>query len=147
MSLSKDIINDTNYIGCYAEELFSAECIKRGIAVNKPVLDSSIYDCVIDVKGELLKIQIKATTKEPRDKDPNIQVPLMNGNKQNYILGSVDYFAVYSTHYNGFFIFPNSGGMQGVRVSLTGSRKHFFNNFDFIEDNRYNQLDLFNKIE
>ena len=24
-----NMINDTNYIGCYAEELFSAECIKK----------------------------------------------------------------------------------------------------------------------
>lgn len=134
---------DTNYIGCFAEELFSAECIKRGISVCKPVLDSSIYDCIIDVNKELLKIQIKSTTKEPRDDDPNIQVPIMNGNKQKYIIGSVDYFSVYSTYYEGFFIFPNTGNMQGVRISLTGIRKHFFNNFDFNNESRYNQLDLF----
>lgn len=137
------LINDSNYIGCYAEELFSAECIKRGITVNKPVLDSSIYDCVIDVKGELLKIQIKSTTKKPRDKDPNINVQLMNGNKKDYTINAIDYFAIYSDYYEGFFIFPNTGSMQAVRVSMTGSRKHFFNNFDFINENRYNQISLF----
>ena len=66
----------------------------------------------------------------------------MNGNKQNYTLSSIDYFAIYSTYYDGFFIFSNTGNMQGVRISLDGTRKQFYNNYDFIKENRYNQLDL-----
>ena len=105
-------------------------------------MDSSPYDCIVDVNQELLKVQIKSTTKTPNEGEPNVQVTLINGVKINYTLGNVDYFVVWSQFYDGFFIFPNTGNMQAVRISLTGERKHQFNNFDFNKESRYNQLEL-----
>jgi len=133
---------DSNFTGCFAEQLFSAECLRRNIPICFPVLDSSPYDCIIDVNKELLKIQIKSTTKIPNEGEPNVQVTLTNGIKINYTLDNVDYFVIWSEFYNGFFIFPNMGDMQAVRISLTGERKHQFNNFDFNKESRYNQLEL-----
>ena len=134
---------DSNFTGCYAEQLFSAECIKRNIPILFPVLDSSIYDCVIDINNEMLKIQIKSTEKIPIDGDPNINVPLENGVKQRYNIFLIDYFAIWSKYYDGFFIFPNTGNMSAVRISKTGLRKHQFNNFNFTKDSRYSQLSIF----
>lgn len=126
-------MTDSNYIGCYGELLFFAECVKRGYTVSKPVLDSSPYDCVVDNNTDLFKIQIKSSGKQPREDDPNIQIPLQN-NKKIYTPNLVDYFAIYSTYYNGFFIFKNSGDMQAVRVSLSGKWKDNFNNYKFIRE-------------
>jgi len=126
-------MTDCNYIGCYGETLFFAECIKRGYNVSKPILDSSVYDCIVDTHSGLYKVQIKSTGKEPREEDPNIQIALQN-NKKDYSIDLVDYFAVYSTYYNGFFIFKNQGDMQSIRFSLTGKWKDYFNNFNFSKD-------------
>jgi hypothetical protein len=126
-------MTDSNYIGCYGETLFFAECIKRGFSVSKPLLDSSPYDCIVDTHKALYKVQIKSTGKAPNDGDPNIKTPLQN-NKVEYSMGLVDYFAVYSTYYNGFFIFKNDGNMQSIRFSLTGKWKDCFNNYKFNED-------------
>ena len=126
-------MTDSNYIGCYGETLFFAECIKRGFSVSKPLLDSSPDDCILDTHKALYKVQIKSTGKAPDDGDPNIKTPLQN-NKVEYSMGLVDYFAVYSTYYNGFFIFKNEGNMQSIRFSLTGKWKDCFNNYKFNED-------------
>ena len=123
-------MTNSNYIGCYGELLFFSECIKRGYSISKPVLDSSPYDCIVDNNENLFKVQIKSSGKEPRDGEPNVQVPIQN-NKREYSLNLVDYFAVYSTYYNGFFIFKNKGNMQGVRVSLSGKWGTNFNNYNF----------------
>lgn len=129
---------DVNYIGAYAEQLFSAECLKRQINVCRPLIDSSIYDCIVDVRNELFKIQIKSTTKTPIEGDPNIHIPIMNGNKKEYTKDCVDYFAIYVEYYNGFFIFPNKGDMSAVRLSLDGKYQYYFNNYQFKE----NQLEI-----
>lgn len=135
---------NSNYTGCYAEQYFSAECLKRNIPVCFPVMDSSPYDCIIDKDGELLKIQIKSCTKTPSSESPNnIGVPLTNGVKIHYTFENVDYYAIWSEFYDGFFIFPNTGNMQGVRITLTGERKIWFNNYDFDKKLRYNQLSIF----
>ena len=126
-------MTDSNYIGCYGELLFFAECTKRGFTVSKPVLDSSPYDCVVDNKLGLFTVQIKSSGKRPREDDPNIQVPIQNS-KQLYTTELVDYFAIYSTYYNGFFIIKNNGDMQGVRISLSGKWKDNFNNYKFIRE-------------
>jgi hypothetical protein len=126
-------LTDSNYIGCYGELLFFAECTKRGFTVSKPLLDSSPYDCIVDNKVDLFTVQIKSSGKHPREDDPNIQVPIQNS-KQLYTTELVDYFAIYSTYYNGFFMIKNNGDMQGVRVSLSGKWKDNFNNYKFIRD-------------
>lgn len=121
---------DSNYIGCYGELLFFSECIKRGYNVSRPLLDSSVYDCVVDRDNVLYKVQVKSSIKTPRDDDPNIHVPLQN-NKKKYEVDLVDYFAVYSTFYGGFFIFKNLGEMKAIRISLSGKWKDCFNNYNF----------------
>lgn len=126
-------MTDSNYIGCYGETLFFAECIKRGFSVSKPLLDSSPYDCIVDTHSKLYKVQIKSTGKAPAEGDSNIKTPIQN-NKQEYLTSLVDYFAVYSTYYNGFFIFKNTGDLQSIRFSLSGKWKDCFNNYKFDTD-------------
>ena len=123
-------IVETNQLGSYAEYLFASECIKRGYKVSFPLMDSSPYDCILDTGRRLVKVQIKATEKRPVDRRNSVNIPLQNS-KTIYTQEVVDYFAVYSTYYCGFFLFPNKGSMQSIRLSLTGRNRIFFNNFVF----------------
>lgn len=43
----------------------------------------------------------------------------------------VDFFAVYSEYFGGFFIFPNTGSMKAIRLSMHGKNSIYFNNFAF----------------
>ena len=104
--------------------------MKRGLKVSFPLMDSSPYDCLVDDGKELYRMQIKATAKKPIGGRNSVNIPLNNA-KSIYTKNNVDYFAVYSVYYGGFFIFKNKGNMQAIRLSLTGKNKIYFNNFVF----------------
>lgn len=118
---------DINHRGCLAEYQFAAECLKRGIEVSFPLLDSSVYDCIIDHNGKLLKIQVKSTGKKPRENRNTVQVSFHG----NYPKNKVDYFAIYVDIYEGFFIFPNDGVQQAIRLSKDNKNSIYYNNFTF----------------
>ena len=122
--------NDSNFLGCYAETLFSTECIKRGIIVSKPLLDSSPYDVIVDDNDSLFKVQIKYNSKKPTDRRNSVLTTFANQNNR-YSLNKVDYFAIYVEHYQGFFIIRNEGNVQAVRLNLFGKYSQNFNKFVF----------------
>ncbi len=127
---------NNNQRGCFSEYLFATECIKRGYQVSMPLSPASIYDCIVDNGEDLFKIQIKSTIRVPEKENLTaIHIPLQN-NKRIYDKGNVDYFAVYVTLYDGFFIFKNVGNMQSVRLSLVGKYSTNFNNFVFKRDSQ-----------
>lgn len=96
-----------------------------------PLLQTSIYDCIVDTGKGVFKIQIKASEKVPTDRENSVNIPLVNS-KSIYTVEKVDYFAVFSSFYNGFFIFPNKGEMKSFRASLKGKNKMYFNRFSFV---------------
>lgn len=123
-------IVDNNKRGCVAEYNFAIECMRAGYEVSFPLIDSSIYDCIVDTGKKLLRVQIKSTTKVPDKHHTTVHCRLQNS-KSDYSKDRVDYFAVWVDYYNGFFVFKNKGGMQSVRLSPHGKHKKFFNNFAF----------------
>ena len=125
---------DSNSKGAYAEYLFACECLTRGYFPSFPILDSSIYDLLVDLGSKIIKVQVKYSAKTPTDQIA-INVPILNGNKNNYTVDLVDYFAIYSEHFGGFFIIKNVGNMKSVRLNSVEGSKHAgeFNNFDFNE--------------
>tara|TARA_R110001632_G_scaffold52435_2_gene130043 strand:- start:941 stop:1312 length:372 start_codon:yes stop_codon:yes gene_type:complete len=122
---------DNNQRGTFAEYLFATKCLEKGYNVSFPLMDSSVYDCIIDTGERLIKVQVKSTSKSPQKNRNTIQAHLENS-KSTYSKNLVDYFAVYVNYYDGFFIFKNTGNMQTIRLSLIGKNKIFFNNFAFI---------------
>jgi hypothetical protein len=122
---------DNNQRGTFAEYLFATKCLEVGYNVSFPLTDSSVYDCIIDTGKELLKIQVKSTTRTPPKNRNNVQAHLQNS-KSIYSKDLVDFFAVYVHFYDGFFIFRNKGKMQTIRLGLNGKNKVFFNNFAFV---------------
>ena len=127
-------MTDSNIKGAYAEYLFACECLKNGYYPSFPVLDSSIYDVLVDVGDRIIKVQVKYSAKIPTDQNA-VQIALMNGNRNDYTVELVDYFAIYSEYFGGFFIVKNVGDMQGIRLNSAKGTKYSseFNNFDFNE--------------
>ena len=122
---------DNNQRGCLAEYVFATECMKRNYEVSMPLIDSSLYDCIVDTGNRLIRVQIKSSAKTPEnDRHNSVHIPLQN-NKRHYTKEKIDFFAVWSDFFNGWYIFENSGNMQSIRVSIKGKNKKYFNNFAF----------------
>ena len=118
---------DNNARGCFAEYQFGIECLKRGIVVSYPLLDACVYDCIADTGQDIFRIQIKSTAKDIQENRNTVQANWHT----SYSTDDVDYFAVYVSIFEGFFIFKNNGQQQSIRVSLTNENSKFFNNFGF----------------
>ena len=125
---------DSNSKGAYAEYMFACECLRHGYYPSFPILDSSIYDVLVDLGDKIIKVQVKYSAKSPSDSS-SINVAIMNGNKKDYTVALVDYFAIYSEYFGGFFIVKNVGNMQAIRLNSAEGSKYAseFNNFDFNE--------------
>lgn len=96
-----------------------------------PLLDSSIYDCLVDVDGKIYKIQIKSTIKTPyKASQSTVHIPIQN-NKTLYTKDNVDFFAIWVQYFDGFFIIKKSGNVQSIRLSKVGKYSKYFNNFAF----------------
>ena len=117
---------DVNTRGCVAEYTFGVECLKRGIIVSFPILDSCVYDCIADTGKDIFRIQIKSTGKKKEKNRSTIQANWHT----IYSKKDVDYFAVWVDAYKGFFIFENIG-QQSIRLNLENDNSKFFNNFAF----------------
>ena len=50
---------NVNQKGCFAEYKFATAAMECGLNVSMPLLDSSIYDCIVEHEGRLSKVQIK----------------------------------------------------------------------------------------
>lgn len=115
---------DSNQIGCLAEYKFATAIMEKGFYVSFPLLDSSPYDCIIDTPKGLFKIQIKSvhnSTKRSR-------VFLRDSNNKPYNIKDVDFFAIYFSEKDGFFIFKNDGKQKTIELTSTKYSK-YFNNF------------------
>lgn len=121
---------DKNQQGCLAEYTFATECLKLGYNVSFPLMDSSPYDCIVDTGERLLKIQVKSTKRKPTGYHKSVSARIINANG-DYSKDTVDYFAIWTEYFNGFFIVKNKGNMRFIRLSTHGIYKDFFNNFAF----------------
>lgn len=104
--------------------------MESGLKVSMPLLDSSPYDCIVELPNfELRKIQIKAT--EKKIVPGGIHITLHTYNRY-YTLDEVDYFAIWVQVYNGFFIIKNTGTNSAFRFTRDGKYSNNFNNFAII---------------
>lgn len=122
---------DTNRNGCVAEYRFAVMAMQNGFEVSFPLLDSSVYDCILDKDNKFYKIQVKSTIKKPIDQKAVHAV--LNNSKSLYTKERIDYFAIWVEFYNGFFIVKNMGNMQSIRLSPFGKYSKNFNNFALIK--------------
>ena len=120
-----------NQKGCFAEYHFATTAIKQGFNVSMPLLDSSMYDCILEKSGKLFKFQVKYLGANRYKHGRSTQVVLKRTGHASYDRDFVDYFALWSEEYNGFFIIKNIG-QKTLRLSLHNQYKENFNNFALI---------------
>lgn len=122
---------DRNQLGCLAEYKFSVKAIQEGFNVSMPLLDSSPYDCIIERNLKLYKIQVKNVSASRKFNRDSIHIVLRRST-DFYTKDEVDFFAIYFTVLDGFFILPNYQ-QRSVRLSMQGKYKDNFNNFALID--------------
>lgn len=122
---------DHNQLGCLAEYKFCTRAIENGFNVSMPLLDSSPYDCIIERDLKLYKIQVKNVSASRKFNRDSIHIVLRRSTNF-YTKDEVDFFAIYFTVLDGFFIIPNCQ-QRSVRLSMQGKYKENFNNFALID--------------
>ena len=117
---------NSNQKGCFAEYKFATAAMECGLNVSMPLLDSSIYDCIVEHEGRLSKVQIKnANDRVQSEVKKGVHISLRpNGTFYNSNL--IDVFAIYV--FDGFFIIPNEE-QRAFRFIRGGKYSNFFNNF------------------
>ena len=125
----KTYIDDKNLVGCCAEYIFATRCMQQGYLVSMPLLQTSKYDCILDVNKKLLKIQIKSIgVNRRRDKGKNSVQIVLARTQDFYNREDVDYFAIYHRELDGFFIIKNNQ-QRSIRININRKYKENFNNF------------------
>jgi len=99
--------------------------MENGLHVSFPLLNTSVYDCIVESEKGLQKIQIKAIDESKRTKN---QIMVKNGSNKYYKKKDIDFFAFYSKKFEGFFIVKNEGDLKCFTPSLKKYSKNF-NNF------------------
>lgn len=99
--MARGNLKGTGYI---LELELALECMKRGAEVSQPIGDNSHYDLLVDTGTKILKIQVKSSSIDQKDKSKywiNTQrkLPTMSANSGPssravaYALGSIDIIA------------------------------------------------------
>jgi len=126
----------SNQFGCLGEYKFALECMSRGYDVSMPLRHSSPYDLIVDVDSQLYKIQVKSHSGSDEGNRSTVKFLLdVKSKNREYLESDVDYFALYSVHFDAFFIMHYSivGGMSAVRVSPDNKYGIYINDYSFTQ--------------
>lgn len=125
--------------GLSQELLFISELVNYG-SVSIPYGNSSRYDCILDLEGDLYKIQIKSVNKINND---TILVPFANNRmsasgvvKKEYTTDEVDYIGIVY-NYN-LYLFPSNMATRALTVKITN--KNLNSNSHYLEDFRIEKI-------
>ena len=96
--------------------------MELGLQVSKPILDASVYDCIIDNGKRLIKVQVKSRSISDRgDKNNMIQW----GNNR-YKPTDFEYYAIYLHQTGDWLIMENK---NQISMRLNQKNRDKFNNF------------------
>src|SRR3989344_8104846 len=102
---------DTKLKGDIAEQAVILEELKQGWAVLKPLGDRLPYDLVLDVRGILVKIQVKSAWLDKKSGNFVVDNRRTKTNRRRmlrelYKLSDFDFAIIYLNGLNVFYIFP-----------------------------------------
>ncbi|MDO8443543.1 MAG: group I intron-associated PD-(D/E)XK endonuclease [Candidatus Azambacteria bacterium] len=115
---------DTKLKGDIAEQATILKALERGWAVIKPLGDRLPYDLVLDIKGKLVKIQIKSAWFDKKSGNFVVDNRRTKTNRRHmlrepYKKSDFDFAVIYLNGPNIFYVLPN-------KVFITyGSAIHF----------------------
>lgn len=137
----------SHFIGEITEQQVALEFLKLGYLISKPLVQSSKYDFIVDIKHNLYKIQVKTgTVKE--DAYINFATSTSHTNAKGtknltYLAEDVDFFA---TMYNGecYLIPYEVCGTRGQRLRLIPTKNGQTKGITFAKD--YRLEDVINRL-
>lgn len=122
-----------------SQELLVLSMLTNYGVISIPYGNSGRYDCILDIKGTLYKIQIKSLNIIDGNK---IVVPMSNsrmcadGNvKKQYTPDEVDYIAI--NYNNNVYLFPAGIAMRSYTVSIDPPKTY---NQHYLEDYRIDKI-------
>jgi hypothetical protein len=105
--------------GEWVELVFMAAAASHGYHVLKPSGDSRAYDVAIEHGGDLIRVQVKSTTKRANT-GYSSQFRRSDGAKKPYTLDEVDFFAVYIVPLSVWYLIPAVVVLRPIRrVAVT----------------------------
>lgn len=123
----------SNMYGMSQELLFLSELVNYGI-VSVPYGNSGRYDCILDIEGDLYKIQIKSVNQINED---TILVPFANSRmsangvvNKEYTEDEVDYIGIIYKY--KLYLFPSYMASKSLTVRI--SNKNLKSNSHYLED-------------
>lgn len=129
----------SNEYGISQELLFLSELVNYGV-VSIPYGNSGRYDCIIDIEGDLYKIQIKSVN---QINDDTLMVPFSNTRmsangtvKKEYTSDEIDFIGIVY-NYN-LYLFPTGIASTALTVKITN--QNLKNNSHFLEDFRIEKI-------
>ena len=137
----------TNQKGLITEMQVMLRFIEMGYNVSQPLNADSKYDCILDVNGQLLKIQIKTAHPHCKTKDAvaiNCRSVTINSQKVKstyYNNSDVDYFATFWD--NELYLIPFLECSAEKVLHLSKGDK-IYKNWSYLED--YKAEEVLNKI-
>lgn len=87
--------------GAAIEALFDFVAMTKGFIVSAPQTDKAQYDRIVDNKGVLHRIQVKA-----RRGKGNFMVRIDKSKNKRYTREDTDFIALYLEHNDSWYIFP-----------------------------------------
>lgn len=102
---------DTKLKGDIAEQAVIMEALKRGWAVLKPLGDRLPYDLVLDVRDNLIRVQVKSAWFDNKSGNFIVDNRRTKTNRRRmlrelYKVSDFDFAVVYLDDLNIFYIFP-----------------------------------------
>ena len=98
--------SDPNEKGMITEAQVLTYILNLGYSVSIPFGDKSRYDQIWDINGKLIRVQVKTSRLNEKEKDPEKNVSIrfncksiLNGKNRKYSKSEIDYFA---TYWNGY---------------------------------------------
>jgi len=105
--------------GEWVELLFMAAATLHGYHVLKPWGESLAYDAAVENCGNLIRVQVKSTTKRANT-GYSSQFRRSDGTKKPYSLDDVDFFAVYIVPLGVWYLIPAVVVLRPIRrVAVT----------------------------
>jgi hypothetical protein len=111
--------------GEWAEVCFAAEVLRRGWRISRPYGDSCLYDCIVDVRGCISRVQVKSVDRKSRSRIRCYPVNMVHGRRYHlrYSPREVDVIAVFIVPKSMWYIVPIKAVDGRGLLSFAGDKK------------------------
>ena len=109
--------------GEWAELVFMARAVERGLAVSRPHGDSTHYDVGVEHAGRFSRVQVKSTTFSRKG---SFTCNILGPQRKPYAPGLLDFFAIYLVPVDLWYIIPFVIATGNLSLNLTPRQGHKF---------------------